>query len=134
MEDEKKEEGGVDGGGKAAAEEAPTEPTYITYEDFAKVQIRLGTIISAEIVEGADKLLLFQVDFGDEKRQILSGIREFFAGPEELVGKQCPFIVNLKPRIIRGFESQGMILAASSDDIFGLFTPHQPLPPGSSVL
>ncbi len=122
-------EGGV---GKA---NAPTpEPAYITYDDFAKLEIRLGTIVEASVVENADKLFRFKVDFGDYERQILSGIREFFSGPEELVGKQCPFVVNLQPRVIRGFESQGMILAASNGDLFGLLTPHQPLPPGSVVL
>lgn len=109
-------------------------PNYISYEDFSKLDIRLGTIVEVEIVEGADKLLRFQVDFGAERRQILSGIREYFANPMELLGKQCPFIVNLAPRVIRGFESQGMILAASHDAAFGLLTPHQLLPAGSKVV
>lgn len=106
----------------------------IAYEDFMKLDIRLGTITEVVVVEKADKLLRFQVDFGTFTRQILSGIREYFDDPQILVGKQSPFIVNLAPRTIRGFESQGMILAASDDEHFGLLSPHQTLAPGSKVV
>ena len=106
----------------------------INYDDFSKLDIRIGTIISVEVVENADKLLKLSVDIGEEtSRQVISGIREYFPDPQELVGKQCPFLANLEPRIIRGFESQGMILAASNEDKFGLLIPHQILPPGSKV-
>jgi len=120
-------------GGGEAATAVPITPT-ITYDEFSKLDIRLGTIVEVEIVKGADKLLRFQVDFGTQRLQILSGIREYFSNPQELVGKQSPFIVNLEPRMIRGLESQGMILAASDGDHFGLLTPHQPLKPGSQVV
>jgi methionyl-tRNA synthetase len=111
-----------------------TRKPLVSYQDFAKLTIRLGTITGVEVVPEADKLLKLSVDFGDETRQIISGIRAYFPDPQALVGMQAPFIVNLEPRVIRGLESQGMILAASHEDQFGLLTPHQPLPPGSAVL
>lgn len=106
----------------------------ISYDDFMKLDIALGVIVSAEIVEGADKLLRLLVDIGEgEPRQIVSGIREYFDDAESLVGKQCPFLVNLQPRTIRGLESQGMILAAEADGVFGLLVPHNALPAGTRV-
>ena len=106
----------------------------ISYEDFSKLEIKIGIILSAEVVPDADKLLLLKVDVGEESpRQIVSGIREYFEDPEELVGKQCPFLTNLEPRVIRGYESQGMILAASHEDIFALLVPHNELPAGTKI-
>lgn len=112
----------------------------ISYDDFAKLEIKIGTIISVEIVEGADKLLRLLVDVGEKDaegnvmpRQIISGIRTYFEDPQTLVGRQCPFLTNLEPRTIRGFESQGMILAASTDESFALLHPHVPLIPGAKV-
>lgn len=112
----------------------------ISYEDFAKLEIRIGTILSVDVVEGADKLLRLSVDVGERdgegnvvSRQIISGIRTYFADPQLLVGRQCPFLTNLEPRTIRGFESQGMILAASADDGFALLHPHVSLVPGAKV-
>ena len=85
----------------------------IPYEDFAKLDIRIGTVIAAELVPDTDKLIKCTVDFGEMgTRTIVSGIAEW-KKPEELVGKQFPYIVNLTPRILRGIESQGMLLAAS---------------------
>lgn len=110
------------------------EKEMITYEDFAKLEIRIGEIHSVEVVEDADKLLKLMVDVGEEHdRQIVSGIREYFEDPQSLVGKKCPFLVNLKPRTIRGYESEGMILAASCKGVFGLLLPHQDLPPGTVI-
>lgn len=106
----------------------------ISYEEFSKLDITIGIITAVEIVEDADKLLKLSVDIGEsEPRQIISGIREFFADPQFLVGKQCPFLTNLEPRMIRGYESQGMILAASHDDVFSLLIPHNKLPAGTKV-
>jgi len=106
----------------------------ITYDDFAKLEIKIGTILSVEVVEEADKLLKLMVNVGEEEsRQIVSGIRTHFEDPQVLVGRQCPFIVNLAPRTIRGFESNGMIMAASSEGSFALLHPHQEVPPGSGV-
>ena len=121
----------------------------IQYDDFAKLDIRIGNILEVEVVEGADKLLKLTVDLGEVDgdgvavhRQIISGIREFFKDPQFLVGKQCPFIANLAPRVIRGYESQGMILACLSEarsqaanhkDVFSLLLPHNELPAGTKV-
>lgn len=106
----------------------------ISYDDFAKLDIALGEITAVEIVEDADKLLKLTVDIGEaEPRQIVSGIRLFFDDPQELVGKKCPFLVNLEPRVIRGLESQGMILAAEQDGVFALFNPHNDLPAGTRL-
>lgn len=112
----------------------------VSYDDFAKLEIKIGTILSVDVVEGADKLLKLSVDVGEKDeegnnkpRQIVSGIRTFFEDPQILVGRQCPFITNLEPRVIRGFESQGMILAASTEDNFALLHPHQGLVAGAKV-
>ena len=106
----------------------------INYEKFSTLDIAIGCIVSVEIVEDADKLLKLMVEVGeDEPRQIISGIREFFDDPQFLVGKQCPFVLNLEPRVIRGLESQGMILAANHEDVFSLLIPHNELPAGTRV-
>ncbi len=110
-----------------------------TIDDFAKIEMKIGTILVAEYIEGADKLLRLEVDFGEEvPRQILSGIREYYS-PEQLIGKQCPFVVNLEPRILRGLTSNGMILAVGlrgedgSKNGLALLHPDHPTPPGSSL-
>ena len=105
----------------------------ISYEDFAKLTIRIGTITVAEVVPEADKLLRLEVDFGDEQRQIVSGIREFVEDPADLVGTQAPFITNLATRTIRGLESQGMIMAVGDDEDFAFLRPDRSVPPGTSV-
>ncbi|MCA9365305.1 hypothetical protein KC723_00250 [Candidatus Kaiserbacteria bacterium] len=106
----------------------------ISYEDFAKLEIKIGTIKEVDIVEDADKLLRLTIDVGDEKpRQIVSGIREFFEDPQDLVGKQCPFLVNLKTRNIRGLDSQGMILAIGGEDTFSLLHPSKEVPAGIKI-
>jgi methionine--tRNA ligase beta chain len=112
----------------------------ISYDDFAKLEIKVGTILSVEVVEGADKLLRLSVDVGEKDaegipapRQIISGIRTYFEDPQSLVGRQCPFLTNLEPRVIRGFESQGMILAASNEEAFALLHPSTALNPGTKI-
>ena len=108
----------------------------ISYDDFAKLEITIGEIRAAEVVPNADRLLKLSVDFGEEKpRQIVSGIREYFADSEELVGKKCPFLTNLEHRTIRGLESEGMILAASTaEGACALLTPHVDIPPGTRII
>jgi methionyl-tRNA synthetase len=104
-------------------QEVKIEENSITIDDFLKVEIKVGTVVSVDIVEGADKLYILQVDLGEEKpRQILSGIREHVA-PEELLNKQFPFVTNLAPRKLRGYDSNGMILAGNDADNFALFNP-----------
>ncbi len=87
----------------------------ISIDDFKKVEIKIGEIKSAEKIEGSDKLLKLKVNFGQEERQVLSGIAAYFPNPEELVGKKCPFVTNLAPRMMMGLESQAMILATGGD-------------------
>lgn len=95
--------------------ELPALKEVIQYEDFAKIDLRVGTILSAERVPKADKLLKLQVDLGFEERIIVSGIAEHFS-PEELPGKQVVVVANLAPRKLRGIESNGMILSAEEPD------------------
>ena len=83
----------------------------IVFEDFAKIDLRIGTIVAAEKVEKADKLLKLSVDLGFETRTIVSGIALHFK-PEDIIGKQVTVVVNLAPRKMRGIESNGMILMA----------------------
>ena len=106
----------------------------IQYEDFAKLDIRIGTVIAAELVPETDKLIKCTVDFGEElgQRTIVSGIAEW-KKPEELVGRQFPYIVNLAPRMLRGVESQGMLLAASDEGGVALLAPERTLPTGTRL-
>lgn len=111
------------------------ENAFVSYDDFAKLDIRLGTIRSVEIVPEADRLLKLLVDFGEaELRQIVSGIRTYYENPtEELVGVQCPFIVNLEPRKIKGLVSHGMILAVNDSEKFSLLLPTEHLAIGTKI-
>src|SRR3989339_1715628 len=87
----------------------------ISLDDFKKIEIRVGKILSVEKIPDTDKLLKLSVDLGEtESRQIISGISLYFPDCNVLVGRKCMFVVNLEPRVIRGFESQGMILAIST--------------------
>lgn len=124
----------------------------VTIDDFKKLDIRIGKILNAEKIEGSDKLLKLQVDFGFKQaapqheivsqplaieqmpdvRQIVSGIAEFYT-PEYLIGKEAPFILNLEPRTLRGVESFGMILAASADGKPVILIPDEEVPRGTIV-
>lgn len=98
---------------QAAADESSEEEIYINIDDFLKVELRVGEIKIAERIPKADKLLRFEIDLGEEKpRQILAGLAEYYE-PETLVGRKVVVVANLKPRKMRGLESQGMICAAS---------------------
>ena len=92
---------------------APAADAKITIDDFAKVELRVGVVKSAERIQGADKLLKVLVDIGDEVRQVLAGIATAYA-PEDLVGRKVVVVTNLAPRKMRGLESNGMLLAASA--------------------
>jgi len=127
----------------------------ITFDDFAKLDIRIGRIISCEKVENADKLLRLEVDFGDPstghstlmdeplgsdskssglgRRQIVSGIAQWYT-PEGLIGKLCPFVVNLEPRTFRGVESQGMLVATGTEEGAVLLHPDKEVPEGAIIL
>ncbi len=114
---------------------------YIPYDEFKKLDIRIGTIKAVEPVEGTDKLLRCLVDTGDTGedgsatlRQIISGIREYYPEYESLVGKQVLYIVNLEPRTIRGIESHGMLMAVDGVDGNPVFlVPEVSVNPGSKV-
>ena len=117
-------------------EPSPT-PSEITFDDFAKLDLRVGTVLECKPHENADKLLVLQVDLGTEKRQICAGLRGYYE-PEQLVGKQIVVCANLAPRKMRGEVSQGMLLAGSGGGESGrdhviVVGPHGELPPGSKV-
>ena len=98
--------------GGAATAAAPAAAEKIGIEDFAKVEMRVGQIKTAERIVGADKLLKLTVDIGTEIRQICAGIAQYYE-PESLIGRKVVVVVNLAPRKLRGVESNGMIVAAS---------------------
>lgn len=96
----------------------------VPFTHFAELEIVIGTITEVSIVPDADRLLKLAVDVGEESpRQVVSGIREYVVDEQSLVGKQCPFIINLEPRTIKGYESQAMILAAHHEDVFSFLVP-----------
>lgn len=103
----------------------------ISYDDFKKVEVKLGTILSVEKIEKSDKLLLLKVDLGeDEPRQIVSGIALYFKDVQSLAGRQAMFVANLEPRKIFGIESNGMIFAVSEGDTFSILEPDSKMTPG----
>lgn len=130
--DRKKEEKAAKKADKKEAkkEDAPVE--QIGIEDFTKVELKIGTIISAEKHPKADRLLVEQIDLGEETRQIVSGIAASFS-PEDVVGKKVIVVTNLKPVKLRGVESQGMILCASNADDLDIVTIVKDLPNGTKV-
>lgn len=106
----------------------------IAYEDFAKLDIRIGKVVAAELIPDTDKLLKCTIDFGDfGTRTIVSGIA-LLRAPEDIVGKQLPYIVNLAPRMLRGVESQGMLLAAAPEETgLALLVPDVEVPNGTKL-
>lgn len=104
----------------------------ITIEEFRKLDLRIGTVKSAEFHLNADKLIVLKVDLGSEERQIVAGIRAHYA-LEELVGKQVVVVANLETARLRGIESQGMLLAASDGDRIVILTPEKEVGPGAKV-
>ena len=106
----------------------------IIYDDFDKLDIRIGTVLECEKVPKADKLLRFLLDDGLSKRTILSGIAAYYPHPDQLVGKQVCFIANLEPRKLRGIMSEGMILSAeNADGSLSLIEPSEEVLPGSQI-
>lgn len=112
---------------------APVSDT-ITFDDFAKIDLRVAKVLEARPHPNADKLLVLQIDLGTEQRQIVAGIRGYYE-PETLVGKSIVVVKNLAPRTMRGETSQGMLLAASTEDRAQviLLTPMSDIPPGAKV-
>lgn len=127
----------------------------ITIDDFAKVEIRIGTVLEANKVPDADRLIQLIFDFGElteenkavverlpellekypgkDVRQIMSAIAPFYPDPSELVGKQIAVCVNLEPRKFRGYESQGMIVATDNEQGISLLVPEKPVKPGAKI-
>lgn len=119
----------------------------ITYDEFKKVEVRAGKILTAEKIPDTDKLLRLTVDFAEKKevtneagekslvaapRQIVSGISAYFPDPATLVGRTCMFVTNLEPRMIRGFESNGMLFALSDEQgNFSILEPNASIQPGT---
>lgn len=110
-----------------------TKPMTITIDEFKKSELKVVRVLSAEPVEGSEKLLKLQVDLGGgETRQILSGIAKWYQ-PADLLGKDITIISNLEPRSMMGMESQGMVLAAGDGDSVSLLVPDKEMPAGSPV-
>jgi methionyl-tRNA synthetase len=104
----------------------------ITIDDFRKVELKIATIKAAEPHPNADRLMVLQVDLGEEQRQICAGIRNHYT-PEDLVGKQIVVVANLETAKLRGVESHGMLLAASDDGRIIILTPEKSVQAGSKV-
>ena len=104
----------------------------ITIEQFRELELKVGTVTAADPHPNADRLVVLHVDLGGETRQIVAGIRAHYP-PEALVGRQIVVVANLAPATLRGVESQGMLLAASSGDRVVLVRPDESVAPGSTV-
>jgi methionyl-tRNA synthetase len=104
----------------------------IAYEDFAKLELRVAVIKEAADHPNADKLYVLTVDVGDKTKQVVAGIKLYYT-KEELIGKQVVLVDNLQPAVLRGVESQGMLLAASHEGALSLVTLHRDIRPGAVV-
>ena len=104
----------------------------ITYSDFSKLDLRIAKVVKAETVEGADKLLKITLNVGElGERTIAAGIREWYQ-PEELIGKLIIYLANLEPKVIRGIESQGMLVAAGRNEAV-ILNPDKEVEPGEII-
>jgi methionyl-tRNA synthetase len=117
---------------KTAEEKSKGQQVHITIDDFAKVDLRVAEVLEASRIEGADKLLKLKVRIGEETRQIVAGIAKHYS-PEQLIGKKIVVVANLKPTKLRGVESQGMLLAASSKEKVVLVTVDEDIEAGAKV-
>ena len=104
----------------------------ISIDDVMKLDLRIAEIITAENHPNADKLLVLQITIGEERRQIVAGIKKHYS-PEELVGKKIVVITNLEPVTLRGVQSQGMLLAANGNEQIVLLTPDKDVPSGTRI-
>ena len=109
-----------------------SEDEKIKIDDFLKVELKVAKVLEASEIEGADRLLRLRVDLGSETRQLVAGIKKSYT-PEELVGKHIIVVANLQPATLRGVESQGMLLAASTEDGPILATFDKEVAPGAKV-
>lgn len=104
----------------------------ISYDDFSKLDIRVGTIKEAKEHPDADKLLIIKIDDGNSQRQLVAGLKKYY-DPQDLIGKRVVFLANLKPRELRGEISNGMILAASLDEDVVLLTTDKEIKDGAKI-
>jgi len=105
----------------------------ISFSEFSKIDIRVGKVLSIENHPNADKLYILKVEIGDKKIQLVAGLKQHYQ-PQQLEGKYIVVVTNLEPRILRGVESQGMLLAATSEDgVISVLTLDRELPSGSKV-
>ena len=104
----------------------------ISFNDFQKLDIRIGTILEAEPVPNTDKLLKLKIDLGDEQRELIAGIADTY-NSEDIKGKQIPILTNLEPKTIKGIESKGMILAVEIDGKAVLLEPDKKVNNGSKI-
>jgi methionyl-tRNA synthetase len=106
----------------------------ISFDEFLKLKLRVGKVIEANDHPNADKLIVLKVELGDEQRQIVAGLKGYYL-PEQLIGVNLVLVTNLAPRMMRGIESQGMLLAASTSDHSRVIvlTTEADIPPGSAV-
>ena len=105
----------------------------VSFDDFKKIDLRIGRIISVEDHPNADKLYVLKVDLGAEERQLVAGLRKYYTA-EQLQGRLVVVVANLEPAILRGVESQGMLLAAGEGDVVSILQPDAALTPGAKVL
>jgi len=105
----------------------------ISYDDFSKLELRIGLVKSAEDVEKSENLLKLKVDFKDEEKQIIAGIKKFYS-PNDLIDKKFVFITNMETRKIMGLESQGMLLASEDEEgNIVILQPEKDIAPGSKI-
>ena len=116
--------------------EMPADKPVVTYDDFAKLDLRVGRVLEVAEHPNADRLYVLKVDLGSEQRQVVAGLR-LYTPPEGLLGKDIVIVANLEPRKMRGVESQGMLLAASHGEGDArqvvIITPDAPVPSGSPI-
>jgi methionyl-tRNA synthetase len=112
--------------------EADDDAGLLDISEFSRFDLRVAEVIEAEKLEGADRLLKLQIDLGGEKRQIVAGVAQQY-NPEQITGMKIIVVTNLKPAVIRGVESNGMLLAARKGKILVLLTPDSDLPAGAKV-
>ena len=115
-----------------SAADASVEDSLIPIDLFAKIDLRVATVLHVEPHPNADRLLKLQIDLGSERRQLVAGLASHYR-PEDLIGKQIIVVANLKPAKLRGELSQGMLLAASDADGVAILRPERPMAPGSQV-
>lgn len=111
------------------------EKDRISIDEFAKIEVKVGTVRTAERVPDSNKLLRLTVDFGEAAgpRQIVSGIAKYVPEPESLIHRQLAFVTNLEPRVLAGLESNGMLFAVGDGETFAFLTPDRPIPPGTAA-